>query len=233
MSEAGGRIANGATVQVLVLTIVLTTVLAMGVYASRYKRVPPNKAMVVYGRRPGFRGKPYLVITGGGKFIQPIVEAYEFLSLEPFVVEIDVDRIIADVRENARMVRAHITAKAKISDEVDEVSAAAHHLLGKSVEELRRITGATLEGHLRGILASEPWGVPDFHVSKRTQELAEADLRRIGLVLIGEVSVRQEDPIVDVPAGVSAQQVREAFTALALRVQVIEERLGIARKPEE
>lgn len=45
----------------------------MVIYASRYKKVPPNKAMVVYGRRMGPGGQGYQVISGGGKFIIPII----------------------------------------------------------------------------------------------------------------------------------------------------------------
>jgi uncharacterized membrane protein YqiK len=61
--------------------MVMTIMTMMIIFASRYKKVPPNKAMVVYGRRmPSGRG--YRVISGGGKFIMPIVESYEFLDLD-------------------------------------------------------------------------------------------------------------------------------------------------------
>src|SRR5207249_2570395 len=66
-----------------IVGVVFGTVLA---YASRYKKVPPNMAMVVYGRRQkGMGGRGYQVKSGGAKFIVPIFESVEWLSLEGHV----------------------------------------------------------------------------------------------------------------------------------------------------
>ena len=75
--------------EVVVVTVGVSMALAflglVGAYAARYKRVPPGHAMVVFGRR--FGDRRYQVIVGGGRFIQPIVESYVLISLEPISIE--------------------------------------------------------------------------------------------------------------------------------------------------
>src|SRR3972149_37201 len=60
--------------------IALIFVAIVAVYANRYKKVPPDAAMILYGREYA-KGRGYEVWTGGGKFIIPIVESYRFLPL--------------------------------------------------------------------------------------------------------------------------------------------------------
>src|SRR2546430_14282057 len=63
-----------------IVGVVFGTVLA---YASRYKKVPPTMALVVYGRgQKGMGGRGYQVKSGGAKFIVPIFEAGEWLRLD-------------------------------------------------------------------------------------------------------------------------------------------------------
>ncbi|HRT30194.1 MAG TPA: flotillin family protein, partial [Kiritimatiellia bacterium] len=60
-------------------------VLLMG-FARRYKRCPSNKILVIYGKTGSGVAR---CIHGGAAFVWPLIQAYEFLSLEPFVVPID------------------------------------------------------------------------------------------------------------------------------------------------
>src|SRR5437667_11386887 len=78
-----------------IVGVVFGTVL---VYASRYKKVPPNMAMVVYGKRQAKTGKGYRVISGGAKVIVPIVESVEWLKLGVRTVNLVVPEHGTDVR---------------------------------------------------------------------------------------------------------------------------------------
>ena len=72
--------AGEETILIVVGILAILSFLGLvGAYAARYKKVPPDAAMVVYGR--GFGGKGYDVRRGGGKFIVPILESYRFLPL--------------------------------------------------------------------------------------------------------------------------------------------------------
>ena len=85
-----------------IVGVVFGTVLA---YASRYKKVPPNMAMVVYGRRQkAMGGRGYQVKSGGAKFIVPIFESVEWLRLDVRTLDLVVTDIVTDVkRSGAKM----------------------------------------------------------------------------------------------------------------------------------
>ncbi len=54
---------------------------------QRYRRCPSNRVMVVYGK---YTGSPTgtRCIHGGARFVLPLVQDYDFLSLEPIQIEI-------------------------------------------------------------------------------------------------------------------------------------------------
>ncbi len=62
-------------------------------WASRYKKCPSNKILVVYGRVSG--GKSAKTLHGGGAFIWPIVQSYQFMSLEPIQLKVDLRGALA------------------------------------------------------------------------------------------------------------------------------------------
>ena len=54
--------------------------------ASRYRRCPSNKILVVYGKVGG--GKSARCIHGGGTFIWPLIQDYRFIHLTPMTINI-------------------------------------------------------------------------------------------------------------------------------------------------
>src|SRR5688572_26653320 len=53
---------------------------------KRYKRCPSNKILVVYGKVGG--GGAAKCIHGGGTFVWPLIQDWDFLDLEPLQIEI-------------------------------------------------------------------------------------------------------------------------------------------------
>src|SRR3989304_8474624 len=76
--------------------IALIFVAIVAVYASRYKKVPPDAAMILYGREYA-KGRGYEVWTGGGKVIIPIGESYRFLPLGIRTLDVIVNEIVTNV----------------------------------------------------------------------------------------------------------------------------------------
>jgi uncharacterized membrane protein YqiK len=108
------------------------------------------------------------------------------------------------------------------------VRTAAGQLLHKPLEELRRLVAAVLEGHTRTVFSVAPRDMSDTDVARTIRSEAEADLRKVGIVLVGDVLVERIGP--SQPAGaVPSQGLREELGALAARVQRIEDHLGIER----
>jgi len=124
----------------------------VGAYAARYKKVPPDAAMVVYGR--GFGGKGYDVRRGGGKFIVPILESYRFLPLGIRTLDVNVNELVTDVARSGARVNVKAVAQVRISDDADVLRTAAGQLLHKSDQEINEIALKTLEGHVRGVCAT-------------------------------------------------------------------------------
>jgi len=168
---------------VVILFIVIVILVQMAIFASRYKKVPPNKAMVVYGRNM-MNGKGYVIVTGGGRFIMPIVEQYAFLPLDVRTLELDLDNITVDTAGGPGKARVKATAMFKVSSEPDALDAAAENLLGKPDAELDGIARTILEGALRGLLSSmafEKVGPDRDAVALGIKQRAEGDLMGMGL----------------------------------------------------
>jgi len=179
----------------IALGIVLAIFLPIVIYAARYKKVPPDKAMVVYGRAfEGGRG--YRVYSGGGKWIRPITEAYEFLPLDVRTQDVVVTDIVTDVKESGARLNIKAVAQVRISDDPDTLRTAAGQLLHKRDEQINEIALKTLEGHVRGICATltiEQINSERDAVATQVQGLAAADLKNIGLEIRSFVIKEIED----------------------------------------
>ena len=66
--------------------IILSIIGVVLAYASRYKRCPSNKVLVIYGQVKD--GRSATCVHGGGKFVIPVVQDYAYLSLEPIQIEV-------------------------------------------------------------------------------------------------------------------------------------------------
>src|SRR5829696_8312933 len=64
--------------------ILLFSVLVL--FVSRYKRCPANRVLVISGRVGGDQAAK--CISGGGAFVWPVIQEYDYLSLEPIQIDI-------------------------------------------------------------------------------------------------------------------------------------------------
>jgi len=70
---------------VMVAVMVGAALLSLGMFiASRYKRCPSNKILVIYGKVGS--GRSATTVHGGGKLVLPIIQDYAYLSLEPIQI---------------------------------------------------------------------------------------------------------------------------------------------------
>jgi flotillin len=168
---------------IAVLAIVGGLLSAILMYSWRYKKVPPDKAMVVYGRKQIGR-KGYQVISGGAKFIVPIIESYEFLPLDVRTLDVNVNDIVTDVARSGAKVNIKTVAQVKVSSDPATLDTAAEHLLHKTDPEINEIAMKTLEGHVRGVCATltvELINSDRDAISSQIQTMAAADLKNMGI----------------------------------------------------
>jgi len=79
---------------IAIMLLVLGFFALIVILSTRYKKVPPDKAMVVYGKGG------YQVVTGGAKFIYPIIHSYEMLPLDVRTLDVNVQDIVTDVAKS-------------------------------------------------------------------------------------------------------------------------------------
>jgi len=180
---------------IIVILLVVVPIAVVAIIANRYKKVPPDKAMVVYGHDMG-DGKGYMVISGGGKFIVPIIESYEFLPLDVRSLEINVDEIVTDVKQSGAKINIRSVTQIKVSSEPTTLDTAAEHLLHKSDDEINEIARKTLEGHVRGVcsqLTIEAINSDRDAISQKILENALIDLKNMGIEIRSFVIKELED----------------------------------------
>jgi len=179
LGEFGGPLI-GIAVAVLVFSLIIAV-------SRRYKRCPSNRVLVVYGRtgdtKTGER-RAAKVIHGGGTLVLPLVQDFEYLSLDPMQIEIPLEGALSV--ENIRVsVPSVFTVAIGIEDET--MQNAAVRLLGLSTQEIMKQAEDIIFGQLRQVIASmkieEINKDRDVFLSS-VQGSLEPELRKIGLVLI-------------------------------------------------
>lgn len=178
---------EAGTAAMIIFGFIFVFLIAILVYASRYKRVPPDRAMVVYGRERvrEVRGQKkkvgFQIVKGGGKFIMPIIEGVEYLPLEIRTLDITVKSVVT---QEGVMLDVEAVAQTKIASDIDSLYTAAEQLLHKTNEEIDYVLIKSLEGHVRGVCANltvEQINSDRNKVSQEIQSIAVSDLKTMGL----------------------------------------------------
>jgi flotillin len=181
----------------LFLILIVAIVVVILIAASRYKKVPPNMAMVVYGRRQrGAGGRGYKVISGGAKVIIPVLESIEWLRLDVRTLDLIVPDIITDVKRSGAKINIKAVAQVRISDDEATLNTAAGNLLGKTDQAINEIALKTLEGHVRGICATltvEEINSDRDVIASKILGMAGNDLRNMGIEIRSFVIKEIED----------------------------------------
>jgi flotillin len=149
-----------------------------------YKRCSSNQILVVFGARTGGEGRTAKTVHGGGSFVLPVIQSYEYLSLEPIQIEIPLRGALSI--ENIRVNVPSVFTVA-VGTESTVMNNAAVRLLGLSTQEIRKQAEEIIFGQLRQVIAS--MGIEDINRDRdaflqHIQGSVEPELKKIGLVLI-------------------------------------------------
>ncbi len=139
---------------VMVVLIMLFMMMAVVVvYAFGYKKVPPNKALVVLGRR-GRAGDGRNVLSGGGKFILPGLESYRILDLSADLVTFELTGVNTTSQEGPVTMRIQVAAIWKIATDKESLGSHANSLVERTHGENEMAVRETLERAIRDMAAS-------------------------------------------------------------------------------
>jgi flotillin len=175
----------------VIVGLAMAFFLAIYAVARRYKKVGPNQAMIISGRRYRFKTRDgtveeagFRVRRGGGAFILPLVEKVDLLSLEIMTLDITTPEVYT---KPGVPIIVDGVAQVKIGGDEQSVRTAAEQFLGKSPQQIQEIALQTVEGHLRAIIGTLT--VEEIYKNRdqfatSVQDVAVADLANMGLTIV-------------------------------------------------
>lgn len=145
----------------------------------------PNQVLIFSGqnRRVGGRAVGYRVLKGGNTLRRPFVEQVDMLDLSNMIIELNATGAYA---KGGVPLNVQGVANVKIAGHEPVLNNAIERFLGKQRPEIMGIAKATLEGSLRGVLATlTPEQVNEDRnlFAERLVQEVEQDMTALGLVV--------------------------------------------------
>lgn len=203
----------GAFVVFIIVTVLLV--------ASRYKRCPSDKILVIYGKVAA--GRSSRCLHGGGIFVWPLVQDYAYLSLTPITINIPLQNALSF--QNIR-INVPSTFTVGISTDPNIMSTAAERLLGIPSEKIEDMAKEIIFGQLRLTVASltiEQINQDRESFLESIRKNVEPELNKIGLYLIN-VNITditdESDYIESIGKKAAAEAINKAKVDVAEQVKV-------------
>ena len=150
--------------------------------ASRYKRCPSDRILVIYGKVGA--GQSAQCIHGGGKLVLPLIQDYAYLSLTPLTINIPLQNALS--LQNIR-INVPSTFTVGVSTQPAIMTNAAERLLGLSDSAVEDMAREIIFGQLRLTVASltiEQINQDRESFLESIRKNVEPELNKIGLYLI-------------------------------------------------
>jgi flotillin len=173
--------ALGFWVFVIIAFVILIT-MTLVFLASRYKRCPSDKILVVYGKVSG--GQSANCIHGGGALIWPLIQDYAYIDLTPMTISIPLQNALS--QQNIR-INVPSTFTVGISTEPGIMNNAAERLLKLPQKEIEEMAKEIIFGQLRLTVASltiEQINQDRERFLEEIRKNVAPELNKIGLYLI-------------------------------------------------
>ncbi len=169
---------------IIAVVILFTTFIAI---LTRYKKCPSDRILVVYGKvGRGANGATASAkcVHGGAAFIWPVFQSYQFMSLTPMSITVDLKNALS--KQNIRIdVPSRFTVG--ISTETGVMQNAAERLLGLGLDEIEELAKDIIFGQLRLVVAT--MDIEEINTDRdlfleEVSRNVETELKKIGLRLI-------------------------------------------------
>jgi flotillin len=169
----------------VIILIAIAALILFGTFvffASRYKRCPSDRILVVYGKVGG--QKSARCFHGGAAFVWPVIQDFAFLNLTPLAIDIQLRGALS--QQNIR-VNTPSTFTVGISTEPGVMENAAERLLGLSFVQVQELAKDIIFGQMRVVIATMPIEEINADRDKMVANISngvEVELRKVGLRLI-------------------------------------------------
>jgi len=174
---------------IVIFTVIVVVILLMTLIwlATRYKRCPSDKILVVYGKVSSAKGVGGLAARcyhGGGAFVWPVVQDYSFLDLTPMSIDIGLTGALS--QQNIR-VNVPSAFTVGVSTEPGIMENAAERLLGMPTKAIMDLARDLIFGQMRVVIATMPIEEINADRDKLVLNISngvEVELKKVGLRLI-------------------------------------------------
>lgn len=150
--------------------------------ASRYRRCPSDKILVMYGKVG--EGQSARCIHGGGAFVWPLIQDYSYMSLTPITISIPLQKALS--LQNIR-INVPSTFTVGVSTEPEIMNNAAERLLNLEQQQIEEMAKEIIFGQLRLTVASltiEQINQDRESFLESIRKNVSPELNKIGLYLI-------------------------------------------------
>jgi flotillin len=150
--------------------------------ASRYKRCPSDRVLVIYGRVE--KGRSSKTLHGGGAFVWPLIQDYAYLNLTPITISIPLENALS--MQNIR-INVPSTFTVGVSTVAEIMSNAAERILRLPQNAIEEMAKEIIFGQLRLTVASltiEQINQDRESFLEAIRNNVEPELNKIGLQLI-------------------------------------------------
>jgi flotillin len=166
--------------------VLVGAVIGLRILRGLLQICPPNEVLIFSGRQNRLADgtdRGFRVVFGGRGWRVPLLETVDRMSLNVMEIPITIKNAYS---KGGIALSVEAQANVKISSDRAVVGNAIERFLGRGKEELRRVSKETLEGHLRGVLATltpEEVNEDRLKFSAELTRESEEDLKKLGLHL--------------------------------------------------
>lgn len=180
---------DGNTILTAMVIATMTTGTVLGLVAIIRQLLhvcSPNEVLIFSGRQhvtDDGREVGFRIIHGGRALRIPVLEKVDRMDMRLIAVPMRVEGVYS---EGGIPLTVDAVANIKVSSDPVLMSNAIERFLGHERREIARVAKETLEGHLRGVVATmtpEEVNEDRLKFAQQLTEEAEDDLRKLGLTL--------------------------------------------------
>ncbi|MCL4274708.1 MAG: hypothetical protein KJZ77_12625 [Anaerolineales bacterium] len=183
--------------------------------ASRYKRCPSDRVLVIYGRVE--KGRSSKTTHGGGAFVWPLIQDYAYLNLTPITINIPLENALS--MQNIR-INVPSTFTVGVSTVPEIMSNAAERILRLPQNAIEEMAKEIIFGQLRLTVASltiEQINQDRESFLEAIRNNVEPELNKIGLQLIN-VNITDITDASDYIASIGKKAAAEAINQAKIDV---------------
>jgi flotillin len=185
--------------------------------ASRYKRCPSDRVLVIYGRVE--KGRSSKTMHGGGAFVWPLIQDFAYLNLTPITINIPLENALS--MQNIR-INVPSTFTVGVSTVPEIMTNAAERILRLPQNAIEEMAKEIIFGQLRLTVASltiEQINQDRESFLEAIRNNVEPELNKIGLQLIN-VNITDITDASDYIASIGKKAAAEAINQAKVDVAV-------------